>query len=477
MTNIHIVHRAIRIHDNTSLIAQMKEQPDITVIFIFTPEQINPKKNKYFSNNSVQFMIESLKELATTIHDKGGKMLFFYGDVIKVLKSLHKLVPINSISFNYEYTPYGRKRSNDINLFAKSNNITVYEKEDYALYDILPGDTLKADKTPYLVYTPYMNHLTNDLKVRPIDRYNKFVFTNMKQYHDNKYYMDIKEIDKFYDVNININVNGGRSNSLKILKNMDKFKDYSKMRDQLVYNTTFLGASNHFGTVSIREVYNSMIEKLGKNATGLIRELIWRQFYMELTYHFPKILQGMVTKHKNLSLKEKYDDIKWSYNKSNFKKWCLGMTGHPIVDAAMRQMNTTGFMHNRARMITVSFCVKNQHIDWRWTEMYFATKLCDYDPMSNSGGHQWVAGCGSDAQPWFRIFNPWTQQKDYDPDCAYIKKWIPELETVPAKDIHKWNEPEIHEKYIKMGVQYFAPILDVSIERKKTIEIYTAALK
>jgi len=290
-----------------------------------------------------------------------------------------------------------------------------------------------------------------------------------------KYVVDEKEIDDYYDENENINVRGGRSNGLSIVKNMGKFKDYSKKRDILTYKTTFLGAHNHFGTVSIREVYWRMVNKLGK-ASGLIVELIWRDFYANICYRFPHVLKGQVS-GKNKSYKEEYDNIKWHTNKKWFDAWCKGLTGFPVIDAGMRQMNTTGYMHNRNRMITCSFLYKDMHIDWRLGEKYFASKLVDYDPMSNSGGHMWTCGNGTDAQPWFRIFNPWTQQMKFDEDCEYIKKWIPELKDVSNKDIHNWWKLEIHEKYIKEGNKYIAPILDHDEERLNTIKLYKDGLK
>jgi deoxyribodipyrimidine photo-lyase len=463
MTNIHIIHRSIRIHDNTSLIQQIKEQGSVQVIFIFTPEQINVKKNKYFSNNSVQFMIESLKELHEEIKKHGGKLLFFYGDNIKVLSSLHKTDAIKSISFNFEYTPYGTKRSKDIHDFAKKENIIIYEKEDYALYDILPGDTCKKDGTPYLVYTPYMKHLMNDLKVREVDKFNKFEFDSNSKYSKNKYILPFNEINKFYTENKNINVNGGRSNSLKILKHITNFKNYLKDRDYLTYKTTFLSASLHFGTVSIRETYFAMLNNLGKNS-GLIRELIWRQFYMEITYHFPHVLHGQIGK-KNIPFKKEYDKIKWSYNTKNFERWCNGTTGFPLVDACMKQLNVTGYMHNRGRMIVASFLTKDLHIDWRLGEKYFATKLVDYDPMSNSGGWGWCSSTGTDAQPYFRIFNPWTQSLKYDKDCEYIKYWLPELKDVPSKNIHNWY------KFFYENI-YHKPIINHDDERKVTLDLF-----
>jgi len=473
--HIHLVHRAMRIQDNTSLITQMKVHEKVLVIFIFTPEQISPKKNKYFSNNSVQFMIESLHELSQDVKKNGGKLLFFHGDTMKVLKSIHKNQPIESISFNYEYTPYGRERSENINKWAKTKDIIIYEQEDYILFDLLGGDTNKKDNTSYLVYTPYMRHLTGELDVREVDKFNSFDFMKGKELENNKYILDEKEIDDFYIDNPNINVHGGRSNTLKILKKISNYKDYSKERDDMTYRTTMLGASNKFGTCSIREVYYTILDKLGKNS-GLIRELIWRDFYMNVTHHFPHVLKGMVS-GKNISYRKEYDNIKWSYNKEHFRKWSEGITGFPIVDACMKEMNTTGFMHNRGRMIVANFFTKDLHLDWRMGEMYFATKLCDYDPSSNSGGWMWCTGNGTDAQPWFRIFNPWSQQEKFDSDCIYIKKWLPELKDVPNKDIHNWYKPEIHKKHLSENVDYYAPMVEHDEERKETLKIYKAGLK
>jgi deoxyribodipyrimidine photo-lyase len=476
--HIHIIHRAIRLNDNTSLIHQLKEisnKETVQIIFIFTPEQINKNKNKYFSDASVQFMIESLHELSDTIAKHKGKLLFFKGDNIKVLNKIHKTTKIKTLSFNYEYTPYGKERSNNIHEWATKNDIIVYEKEDYALYDILTGDTLKEDKTPYLVYTPYMKHVSK-LKVREVDNYitNKIEFDYSKKLENINYNIKEQDIDKFYINNDNINVHGGRSNSLKILKHIDDFKDYQKGRDYLMYKTTFLGATNHFGTCSIREVYNAIVDKLGKNS-GLVRELIFRQFYMEICYHYPHVLQGQI-KGKNKSFKLKYDNIKWSYNKNHYKRWCDGTTGYLIVDACMRQLNTINYMVNRGRMITTSFAIRNLHLDWRDTEKYFATKLVDYDPINNSQGHQWVAGCGTDAQPWFRIFNPITQLINWDYNCEFIYKWIPEVKSVPIKDLHNWFDPKIHNKWLEKGIKYYAPIVDHSIERENSIKIYKKAL-
>ena len=471
MINLFIFHRDLRLCDNTTLIHQLKEKSNCIPIFIFTPEQINPNKNKYFSNNSVQFMIESLHELSNDITKYKGKIYFFKGDNLKVIKSIHKLITIGSIGFNIDYTPYAIKRDNEIKNFCNQNNITCYYKEDYPLYDFLTGKTNKSDGTPYLVYTPFLRHLTLNIDVRPVNKFNQFNFQKKKELESLKYY--IEEINNFYKENKEINICGGRSHSLKILNNIDNFKDYNKKRDFLMYKTTFLSAGLHFNVVSIREVYHKVYSILGKSS-GILRELIFRDFYMNIVYNFPYILQGQISSYKNISYKKEYDNIKWSYNKIKFLKFCQGQTGFPIVDACIHQMNTTGYMVNRGRMVVASFLTKDLHIDWRWGEKYFATKLVDYDPINNSQGWMWTTGNGTDASPWFRIFNPWIQQKTYDKNCEFIYKWIPELVNVSINDIHNWWNPDIHNKYKDINYPY--PIIQHDKERLKTIQLYKKGL-
>lgn len=473
--NLFLFHRDLRIQDNTTLIHQIQElEDDIIPIFIFPQEQINKEKNEYFSNNCVQFMIESLHELSEDIKSKKGKIYFFKGDTIDILKSLHKKNIINSIGYNIDYTPYARKRDKDIRDWCENEDIQYFEKEDYLLYDILEGQTKKADGKPYLVYTPFRNHCYANLDVREVNKFNKYKFKKNKDLEKNKYYINEDEINNFYNNNPKINVHGGRINGLNILKNIKKFKDYSKKRDNLTYKTTFLGGYLKFGTISIREAYYSIGKVLGFKS-GLINELHWRDFYANITYEFPRVLQGQL-KGSNKSFKEDYDNIKWSYDKKIFDKWCKGETGYPIIDSAMRQLNTTGYMHNRCRMIVASFLGKDLHLDWKWGEKYFAQQLIDYDPNSNSGGWQWANSNGTDAQPYFRIFNPWTQAEKFDPDCEYIKQWLPELQNISNKDIINWYKPEIHEKWLKEGIIYFKPIVDHDEERKKTLEIYKKAI-
>lgn len=465
--NIYLFHRDLRLFDNTTLIEQLKNQKSVVPIFIFTPEQINKKKNKYFSDNSVQFMIESLHDLSKNIKKKSGKLYFFHGDNIKVLNQILKSTKINSIGYNFDYSPYAQKRDNKIDKWAKKNNIKVYCKEDFLLYDLKDGQTKNKTEKPYLVFTPFKNHCFKNLKVRKVDKFKNYKFSNLNT-SKIKTFMDENKIDKYYNYNENLNVNGGRKNGKKILKQIGKkWDDYDDKRNCMVYKTTFLSAYLHFNVLSIREVYHKVLKHFNKKH-GLINELHWRDFYVNIMYFFPYVLNGMVGK-KNESFKKKYDNLKWINNIKQFKKWCDGETGFPIVDACMRQMNQTGYMHNRGRMIVASFLIKDLLIDWRWGEKYFATKLVDYDPSSNNGGWLWASGGGTDAQPYFRIFNPWTQSSKFDPNCNYIKKWVPQLKEVPNKEIHNWNTN--YQNYLKK-IDYFEPMVDHKAARIKTLEYY-----
>ena len=475
--NLFIFRRDLRIQDNTTLIKMFQELKEkIIVAFIFTPEQINQKKNNYFSHNSVQFMIESLHDLADEIKEYGGELYLFHDDNLDVIKKIHSQVKLENIGFNMDYTPYAKKRDKEIEDWAKDKDIKIFKEEDYILHPLLDGSTMnQTSKQAYKVFTPFRNYLLKNFKVREPNRFKSFDFKKEDKLKKISSYMAEKEIDKFYDENKDINVHGGRKNGLKILANIKKFDDYSKERDTLTYKTTFLGAHNHFSTVSIREVYHKIKDTLGKSS-GIINELYWRDFYANITYFFPQVLKGQIS-GENKSFKEEYDDIKWSYNKKDFEKWTKGETGYPIIDAAMKQLNTTGFQHNRCRMITSSFLIKDLHLDWRMGEQYFAQKLVDYDPMNNSGGWLWSSGGGTDAQPWMRIFNPWTQAEKFDPDCDYIKKWLPELERIPSDDLLNWFKPEIHEKWLKEGIKYFKPMVNHDDERIETLKRYKKALK
>ena len=412
--NIFLFRRDFRIVDNLALNKLIEEcgNKGIYPMFIFNPKQIYAKNNQYFSNNCVQFMIESLDSL-----DQHIDVNYYEGDDIEVLTKLSKKYKINSIAYNKDYSPFAIKRDGIIEAWAKSKEIRIITDEDYTLYPM--GTILNNKNEPYQVFTPfYKKSLLIKVKAPepPIVKHiNVIGIKNIKKFDKHKYYV----------VNDDLAVRGGRENALERFKNI--MTDYAKVRDYPALDkTTKLSAYIKFGCVSIREVYFNY-----NKVKELQRELVWREFYANILYYFPYVLGN--------SFKEKYDNIEWTNNKEWFKKWCQGKTGYAMVDAGMSQLNKTGWMHNRLRMITAMFLTKDLLIDWRWGEKYFATKLVDYDPASNNGGWQWSASTGTDAQPYFRIFNPELQLKRYDKDYEYIRKWIPtyELDAVEKIVEHK----------------------------------------
>lgn len=437
MTAIFIFRRDLRLVDNTTL--NKLRDYKILPIFIFNKKQIDKDKNSYYSSNSVQFLFESLEELPN--------LNFYYTDNdITILNTLiGKFKDIKVVGFNKDYTPYAIRRDEEIKKWGQANHIEVISDEDYTLHKI--GDIKKDDGKPYLKYTPFYRKAI--IKKPPaIDSNSKFSFIKDPSSKSlSSYASTLKPKD-----NPNIKVNGGRKNGLAIIKNIKDFKNYDDEREYpYLDKTTKLSAYIKFGCISIREIYYSLPLK-----HGIIRELLWHDFYANITFQFPHIFKTAYNK--------KYSNIKWDTNETFFHRWKEGKTGYPLVDAAMRQMNECGWMHNRCRMIVASFLTKNLFIDWRKGENYFATRLVDYDPSSNNGGWQWCASTGTDSQPYFRIFSPMAQLQKFDKDCEYVKKWIPELRNVNNKIILNWDKKEVE------GINYPKPMVDFSKTSKRFIE-------
>ena len=453
--NIFIFRRDFRLIDNKGLEYAMNNFDNIIPIFIFTPEQITTK-NKFISNNSIQFMIESLQDLDSELHKNNSKLHIFKGNNITVLKKIHKQINIDNIIFNKDYTPYAIKRDNSIEKFCKQNNINCVMIEDYLLHPI--GTLLKDNNDPYTVYTPFKN---NGLKFT-VDKPLKNKIKNLIS--ENK--LKTNEYIK-YQTNENILVRGGRLNGLKQLKNIKNQKKYNTNRNNLTIQTSLLSAYIKYGCVSIREVYWHILNLFGKS-NQLISQLFWREFYFYIAYYFPQVLKG-----KNYNTK--YDAIKWNTNNKLFKAWCDGLTGYPIIDAAMTELNTTGYMHNRGRLITSNFLNRILGQDWRKGEQYFATQLTDYDPSVNNGNWQWIASTGVDPKPYFqRLFNPWLQSKKFDKNAEYIKKWLPQLSDIPAKELHEWEKYSIN--YDLNDINYIKPIVDYKTQRKLSVDMYRDVL-
>jgi len=448
---IFIFRRDLRLVDNTTLNLIRSNYKNIKIlpIFIFNKNQIDKTKNSYYSANSVQFLFESLDELP--------EINFYYSDndlnILKILKDTYKS-SLKVIGFNKDYTPFAIKRDTDIKNWCQSNKIDFISSEDYTLHKL--GEITKDDKKPYLKFTPF--YKKSIIKKPPAIISNEIKTDLIKDLTNSKLLKDFDYLRP--KPNPNIKVNGGRKKALEILKKLkaNYFKDYDEEREYpFLDKTTKLSAYIKFGCISIREVYYSLPVN-----HGIVRELFWHDFYANITFFFPHIFGNAYNR--------KYTNVKWVFNENLFNKWKEGKTGFPLVDAAMRQLNTTGWMHNRCRMIVASFLTKNLFIDWRKGEHYFATRLVDYDPSSNNGGWQWCASTGTDAQPYFRIFSPMAQLQKFDKECKFIKKWIPELREIDNKKILTWDKNKIDIK------DYPKPIINFSTSSKKFIEIFQKQL-
>ena len=444
--SLFIFRRDLRLDDNTGLIAACTQSDEVIPCFIFDSDIMKSFKN---SNFRIRFLIESLMDLQDQLKKSGGRLQIYQGQRLQIIKKIKEEFDFDAIFVNVDFTKPGMYRDQEIKDFCKKENIEFVSLADLTLQNFEQIRT--GEGRPYKVFTQFFKK-ARLFKVREPQKFKHRNFIT-------KVTSVEKSLDEFIKKypETNSPIKGGTNQARRILKDLSKFKNYDKDRNYPDLDaTTHLSAHNKFGTCSIREIYHKIVNELGRNHT-LINELFWRDFFISIMYYFPYTF--------NSPFRKKYSKIPWSKNEKNFAKWCKGTTGFPIVDAGMRQLNETGYMHNRVRMIVASFLTKDLHINWKWGERYFAEKLIDYDPAVNVGNWQWAASTGCDSQPWFRIFNPWLQQKKYDPECKYIKKWIPELEGVSEKDIHNWDKSEIE-------ILYPSPIVDHKEESAHTKQVF-----
>ena len=440
--SLFIFRRDLRIEDNVGLIESLQNSEEVIPCFIYDENIIKKLKDSEFRWS---FLNESLGELDNELKKKGTSLQILEGKPEKITDEIIKKHKLNAIFLNTDFTNYAQRRDEKIFQICKKNKISFHSTLDFLLHN--PNEIKTNEGSPYTIYS--------------------FFYKKARQFPIKKI---IKNIQKNYSKEIisnneikkskikNNQIIGGRKEALKILKNLDKFRDYDKVRDFPGLNqTTMLSAHNKFGTISVREVHKEIKEVLGSDHT-IMGEIYWREFFSHILFHFPFA--------QKTTFRKKFQKIPWSKSKESFKKWSKGETGFPIVDAGMRQLNQTGFMHNRVRMVVASFLTKDLHMDWRLGEKYFEEKLIDHDPAVNSGNWQWAASTGCDSVPYFRIFNPWRQQERFDLNCDYIKKWVPELEKIEPKIIHK-----LWEKF-PTDLEYPKPMLTHKIEAQKTKLIF-----
>lgn len=457
--SLFIFRRDLRLEDNTGLLAACDQSQEVIPVLIFDPRQADEANNEYFSQNAFRFMCDSLLELDEHLKNRSSKLHVLEGEPSHVLPEIIKENDIDAVFLNRDYTPFAKERDEELHNVCERAETNVQFAHD--LYLTVPGEILTNDGGPYKVFTPF----EKKAREQDVSKPHQNNYSNMIRIRGDKV-SGIEKVEEYHPgKNEQIVQQGGRGNALQTLRNLERFSNYESDRDTpSKKGTTRMSAHLKFGTVSVREVYWAIRDALG-GSTQLVSELYWRDFYGHVLYHFPEVLgENYLDKYK--------DGIDWENDKGQFEAWKEGETGFPIVDAGMRELQNTGWMHNRVRMIVASFLTKDLRIDWRWGEKWFAQNLVDYDVASNNGGWQWAAGTGTDAQPYFRIFNPWSQGEKHDPNCEYIKKWVPELEGVEAKRIHK-----IGDKGVPDGVEYPEPIVDHSEAREKTLAMYKRAAR
>ncbi|PTM09235.1 MAG: deoxyribodipyrimidine photolyase [Bacteroidetes bacterium] len=402
--NIFWFRRDLRLDDNVGLYHALQSEHPVLPIFIFDKEILESLQK---DDARVTFIHETISKINSNLKEEiNSSIITYYGNPLDVFKKLVTTYSIDTVYTNHDYEPYAIKRDKDVKQFLKTKNIEIKSYKDQVIFET--NEITKDDGLPYKVYTPYSKKWIEALKHNPIKICDsKDLLKNLFK-TSNLPFLTLNDIG-FIKSNQKIepcDTSESLINQYEATRNFPNEDGTSK-----------LGPHLRFGTVSVRK----MVQKGFKsNNITFLKELIWREFFMQILWHFPHT----ITK----SFKPKYDNIQWRNNQEEFKAWCEGKTGYPLVDAGMRELNQSGFMHNRVRMLVGSFLCKHLLIDWRLGEAYFAEKLHDYEMASNIGNWQWVAGCGVDAAPYFRIFNPTTQIQKFDKDLKYIKKWVPDLQ-------------------------------------------------
>jgi deoxyribodipyrimidine photo-lyase len=458
---LFIFHRDLRIVDNIGLIRSLVECETVYTCFIFTPEQVS-KHNRYRSTRAIQFMIESLQELARDIQQYDGKLIILYGDPIAMTRYLIHRLGVAAVYTNKDYSPYAIERERKTASLCKSLQKSFIETSDYYLYE--PGSVVTSTNKYYQKFTPFYDAVVGRAVPAPYPNYSR-QYNGLSAFSGQLDYMaSLREMmSKYVGVpSETVVVHGGRENALIRLRQAGRRQDkYDSQRDFLEYETTLLSSFIKFGCISIREVYHAFVKAYGKHS-GIVRELIWREFFAHILFGFSGVLNGYT-----------YKNVKWHTSPTRLEKWKRGQTGFPIVDACMRQLAETGYMHNRGRMIVANFLVKTLLIHWKHGEEYFAQMLVDYDPASNNGNWQSISGTGVDQKPYFRDMNPWIQSAKFDPEARYIKHWVPELRNVDPNAIHKWELYWNDTKY--RGIKYYKPMVVYGEQKSKMLEMYRDA--
>ena len=449
-TAIFYFRRDLRLDDNVGLQRALESYDRVIPVFIFDPRQLKP--HDYRSDRALHFMLQALEALCKKLNDLGSELFIRISRPHIGLLSLTEEFSAEAIYLNRDYTPFSLRRDEEIVTACQASGIQAHQFDDALLNP--PEVCLKKDGSPYMVFTPFYKNARHFPVMLPgqSPHFDRLIKKTETSAQDDL----LSNIANQYELPDLTNKPGDLPD---VLAGLEQLQNYEQDRNNLsADSTSHLAVFLKFGIISIRDVYHRVKAEYGDDH-ALLRQLYWRDFYSHIVYHFPQVFGS--------SFKPQFEDIEWYQNQGWFTAWTKGETGFPVVDAGMRELNSTGIMHNRARMITASFLVKDLHLDWRWGERYFASQLLDYDPAANNGNWQWAASTGCDAQPYFRIFNPWLQQKKFDPDCQYIKRWIPEL---------KDASPAAIQNLVKVPIAgYPEPMVDHSSQAAMAKQLFQTA--
>ena len=462
--------RDLRDFDHAALYHALKGSQAVYCAFIFDTDILDKLTN--MADRRVEFIWESVRELKTALQANGGDLIIQHGKAVKLIPALALQLNIHAVFTNRDYEPNAVARDAEVATELAKNNIDFHDFKDHVMFE--KDEVLSLAGKPYSVFTPYKNaHLKKlddfYLKPYPVDNY----IQSLAKIRPSEM-ISLEDLGfartNLAAMRLPTGMGGGKQLFEDFENRIDRYKD---ARDfPAIKGVSYLSVHLRFGTVSVRHLARTACNMTGNGSETWLNELIWRDFYVQILHHNPQVAAGK-------AYKADFEHLQFPNNEKLFKAWCEGMTGYPLVDAAMRQINSTGFMHNRLRMVAASFLVKDLLIDWRWGERYFATHLIDFDLSANNGGWQWAASTGCDAQPWFRIFNPVTQSEKFDASGKFIRKYVPELGSCSDKEIHApWQIPPLQQQSIGMiiGKDYPAPIVEHAAQRALALDLYKNAI-
>jgi deoxyribodipyrimidine photo-lyase len=468
-TSLCWLRRDLRLDDHAALYHALRQSDAVHCVFVFDTDILDALTNK--ADRRVEFIWHSLHELNARLHELGSTLHVLHGSAMTEIPRLANELNAQAVFCNRDYEPAAMARDAQVSSLLAQSGIEFFDCKDQVIFE--RDEVLNGAGKPYGVFTPYKNAWLKKL--------NNFY---LRSYPSEAYFSALApcppsalptlESLGFSPTNLlTLGIKtGSRGGQILLADFLQRMAHYQATRDfPAVKGVSYLSVHLRFGTLSIRHLATCAVQQDNLGSATWLSELIWREFYQMLLWHNPQLAAGR-------AFKSQFEALKFPNSTDKFAAWCEARTGYPLVDAAMRQLNQTGFMHNRLRMIAASFLVKDLHVDWRWGERYFAQHLIDFDLSANNGGWQWSASTGCDAQPWFRIFNPITQSEKFDPQGKFIRRYVPELARCADQYLHApWLMPAGEQQRcgVKIGVDYPAPMVDHSVAREQTLQLFKAA--